>query len=114
MGNPTNIDFIKLDSFSDDVKSYSNYFEAAPLTNTRFCSLTVENNSSNAFLSNQTSIDLLGNLLDLESKKLGNVSSSYKSLEETLANLYSGNPYRAMEQTLSQHSFLPFSQPQEP
>ncbi|MBO7450779.1 MAG: hypothetical protein J6U54_10455 [Clostridiales bacterium] len=88
MSDPLGINFNLLDPFANNVRSFANYFEPAQLMSTPNCSWYMNDNANSAFLATQKSVDLLGDLLNLESEKLSGVSSSFKYLENTLSELY--------------------------
>lgn len=89
MGDPLGIDFPGLDQFGGNTQTYAGYFNQVSLVNTApNCSIVVNDNMNVAYGSDQQSVDLLGDLLNLEATKLGNVSASFHYLEDTLATLY--------------------------
>ena len=89
MGDTLGINFPGFDDFSGNTQTYAGYFNQVSLVNTApNCSIEVNNNMNVTYGSDQQSIDLLGDLLNLEAEKLGNVSASFQYLEDTLSKLY--------------------------
>ena len=88
MANPLGINFGLLDQFSFQTHSYASFFSPAAVRELSDCTLPANADSDVAFASDQSLIDSLGNLLDLESEKLNKISSSFTTLEESLTLLY--------------------------
>ena len=70
---------------------FSTYFEPYPsylLTNAAGCTIDVNDNHTESFEADQTIIDSVGDVINLEREKLRNVIDSFNTLDYTLASLY--------------------------
>ena len=92
MSNPLGINFGLLDQFSLQTHSYSSYFFPAAVRELDYCTLPANADSDVAFATDQSLIDSLGNLLDLESEKLNKISTYFSTLEDTLSLFYGQRP----------------------
>lgn len=88
MNDPLGINFGLLDQFSLNTHTYASYFFPAANMDISYCTLPANTDSDVAFATDQSLIDSLGNLLDLESEKLNKISTSFSTLEDTLSQLY--------------------------
>ena len=89
MGDEFGFNFGEYPEFENGVITYAGYFNAVELVNdSPSCIIPVKVSAITSFNSNQTNVDMLGDVLYQEAEKLREVADTINYLEDTLSTLY--------------------------